>query len=209
MPRRKLFAVTLCVFSLLLLIACSRPSANQPSQPEAPKEFAAMVAKKGELAALATSEKLSKLATLKGKIAIVKNSDGDISVDRFSEDGATFDSDPPIPVGETWSNFLPAELYAKTPDEIETLVKIDCVTKKDEALYTRGDSTHAEPKIYEYVICDVGLVDYKTATVYAKKRAGKNTPPSRITGSTIARHPWREIAEFIRSAANTNKKSVS
>ncbi len=168
-----------------------------------------MVAKKGELAALATSEKLSKSPTLKGKIAIVRNSDGDISVDRFSEDGATFDSDPPFREGETWNNFLPAELYAKTPDEIETLIKIDCVTKKDEALYTRENSTQAEPKIYEYVICDVGLVDYKTATVYAKKRAGKNTPPSRITGSTIARHPWLEIADFIRSAANTNKANTN
>lgn len=209
MPGRKLFAVTLCLFSLLLLLSCSRQSANQPSQPEPPKEFAAMIAKKGELAALATSEKLSKLPTIKGKIAIVRNSDGDVVVDRFSEDGATFDSDPPIPVGETWSNFLPAELYAKTPDEIETLIKIDCVTKKDEALYTKGDSTTAEPKIYEYVICDVGLVDYKTATLFAKKRAGKNVPPSRITGSTIARHPWLEIAEFLRSAANTSKKSAS
>jgi len=168
-----------------------------------------MVAKKGELSALATSEKLGKSPTIKGKIAIVQNSDGNITIDRFSEDGATFDSDPSIPVGETWNNFLPATLYAKTPDEIETLIKIDCVTKKDEALYTKGDSEHAEPKIYEYVICDVALVDYKTATVFAKKQAGKNVPPSRITGSTIARHPWLEVAEFIRSAANTNKKSAS
>jgi hypothetical protein len=170
-----------------------------------------MIAKKGELAALATSEKLSNKPTIKGKIAIVRSSDGDIVVDRFAEDGSTFDSDPPIPEGETWNNFLPAALYARTPDEIETLIKIDCVTKKDEALYTRADSTQAEPKIYEYVICDIGLVDYKTATVFAKKRAGKNNPPSRITGSTIARHPWLEIAEFLRSAANTkansNKKS--
>jgi hypothetical protein len=168
-----------------------------------------MVAKKGELSALATSEKLSKTPKIKGKIAIVQNSDGNITIDRFSDDGATFDSDPPIPVGETWSNFLPATLYAKTPDEIETLIKIDCVTKQDEALYTRENSDHTEPKIYKYVICDVGLIDYKTATVYARKQAGKNVPPSRITGSTIARHPWLEIADFIRSAANTNKKSAS
>lgn len=158
-----------------------------------------MVAKKKEWAALTTSEKLSKTPAIKGKIAIVRNSDGDVSIDRFSEDGAIFDTDAPIP-DETYSNFLPANLYAKTPDEIETLIKIDCVTKKDEALYTNSNSLKDEPRFYEYVICDIGFVDYRTATLIAKKRVGKNDPPKVLNNRTVARHPWREITEYLRSA---------
>jgi hypothetical protein len=196
MPGRKFFAVALCVFSILLF-ACSRRS-EQPKPPEPPKEFAAMVGKKAELSALPTSEKLSKNPAIKGRIAIVRNSDGDVVVDRFSEDGATFDTDPTIP-GETYNNFLPADLYAKTPDEIDTLIKINCVTKKDEALYTNSNSNKDEPMFYEYVICDIGLVDYKTSTLYARKQAGKNVAPKVINSRTVARHPWLEIVEYLTS----------
>lgn len=96
-----------------------------------------MVAKKDELALLPTAEKLGKTPVIKGKIAIVTNSDGTLYLDRFSQEGEAFFSDASIPV-ETSQNFLPADLYAKNPQEIETLIKIDCVTKKDQALYTKS-----------------------------------------------------------------------
>ena len=207
MPRRKFFAVGLCLSSGLFLIGCSRGS--EPKQPEPPKEFAAMIAKKGELAALQpASEKLSKTPAIKGKIAIVSNSDGNISVDRFSEDGSAFYTDATIQ-GETYDNFLPVELYAKTPDEIETLIRIDCVTKKDEAIYTNSKNDKDEFKFYEYVICDIGFIDYKTATLTAKKQVGKNVAPTVINSRTVARHPWLEIIEYLKSATNTNKTSAS
>ena len=158
-----------------------------------------MVAKKDELALLPTTEKLSKTPTIRGKIAIVTNSDGTIYLDRFSQEGEAFFTDAPIPV-ETHHNFLPADLYAKTPDEIETLIKIDCVTKKDEALYTNSNTLKDEMTIYEYVICEIKFVDYKTATVFAKKEVGKNVPPKVINDRTISRNPYREICEYIRSA---------
>jgi hypothetical protein len=167
-----------------------------------------MVGNKAKLSALPTSEKLSKTPKVKGKIAIVRNSDRDVVIDRFSEDGATFDTDPTIP-GETYNNFLPAELYAKTPDEIDTLIKINCVTKKDEALYTNSNSMKDEPMFYEYVICDIGLIDYKTATLFAKKQAGKNVAPKVINSRTVARHPWVEIVQYLRSVANLDKTSAS
>jgi hypothetical protein len=167
-----------------------------------------MIAKKGELSALKTTEKLSKTPMIKGKIAIVRNSDGDIAVDRFSEDGATFFTDATVPF-ETYNNFLPAELYAKNPDEIETLIKINCVSKKDEALYTNSNTLKDEPKIYEYVICDIEVVDYKTATVIGKKQAGKNDPPKVINSRTIARHPWTEISEYLKSISSANKTKAS
>ena len=186
----------------MFLFGCSHLSGSKPKPPEPPKEFAAMVAKKNELSALSTTEKLSKTPAIKGKIAIVGNHDGSVSIDRFSEDGDAFFDDAPIPVANVvFNNFLPADLYAKTPDEIETLIKINCVTKKDEAMYTNSNSDREEMKVYEYIICDVGLIDYKTATLTAKKQAGKNVAPRVINSSTIARTPWPEIVEFIRSAA--------
>ena len=163
-----------------------------------------MVARKGELSALPTTEKLSKKPAIKGKIAIVRNSDGDITIDRCAEDGSAFDSDPTIP-GETYNNFLPVELYAKTPEEIETLIKIDCVTKKNEALYSDLNSSREELKFYEYIICDIGIVDYKTATLTAKKQVGKSDPPKMIDSRTVARHPWLEIVEYLKLASNGAK----
>lgn len=158
-----------------------------------------MVAKKDELALLATTEKLSKTPVIKGKIAIITNSDGKTYLDRFSQEGEAFFTDAPIPV-ETSQNFLPADLYAKSPEEIETLIKIDCVTKKDQALYTNSNSLKDEMMVYEYVICEIKFIDYKSATVVAKKEVGKNVPPKVINDRTISRHPWREISEYLRSA---------
>ena len=163
-----------------------------------------MVAKKSELALLPTTEKLGKAPVINGKIAIVTNSDGTIYLDRFSQEGEAFFPDAPIPV-ETSQNFLPADLYAKSPEEIATLIKIDCVTKKDQALYTKSDSLKDEMMVYEYVICEIKFVDYKSATVVARKEVGKNVPPKVINDRTISRHPWREICEYLRSA----KSSVS
>lgn len=163
-----------------------------------------MVAQKGELSALRTTEKLSKTPAIKGKIAIVRNSDGDITIDRFAEDGSTFDTDPTIP-GETYNNFLPVALYAKTPDEIDTLIKIDCVTNKKEALYSDLKSSKEELKFYEYILCDIGIVDYKTATLTARKQVGKSDPPRMIDSRTVARHPWLEIVEYLKLASSGAK----
>lgn len=160
-----------------------------------------MVAKKEELATFPTTEKLSKKPVIKGKIAIATNIDGKIYLDRFSEDGSAFFTDPPMPI-EASQNFLPAALYAKTPDEIDTLLRIDCVTKKDEALYTSSDTLKDEPKIYEYVICNIGVVDYKTASLIAKKQVGKNVPPKVINTRTISHVPWAEVVEYLRSFPN-------
>ena len=161
-----------------------------------------MVARTNELALLPTTEKLGKTPVIKGKIAIVTNSDGTTYLDRFSQEGEAFFTDAPIPV-ETSQNFLPADLYAKSPEEIETLIKIDCVTRKDQALYTKSDSLKDEMMVYEYVICEIKFVDYKSATVVAKKEVGKNVPPKVINDRTISRHPWRDICEYLRSAKSS------
>ena len=161
-----------------------------------------MMAKKDELAALATTEKLSPKPEIKGKIAIVRDSNGSITLDRFHDSGAAFYTDLPV-AGEIYHNFLPPELYARNPDEIETLIKINCLTKKDSALYTNSNSSKTEMMDYDYVICDIAFVDYKTATVFAKKQVGKNEAPNVINKSTYGKTPGREIADYLQSIAGT------
>lgn len=207
MDKQKLYLVSMSISSLLFLFGCSRQSGVENKQPEAQKEYAVMLAKKDELAALPTTEKLSKKPAITGKIAIVRNSDGTVTIDRFADDGSTFFTDPPI-AGETYSNFLPADLYAKQPDEIQTLIKINCVTRKGEALYTNFKTSKDEMVYYEYVICDLGLIDYKTATLIAKKQVGKNDPPAMINNRTVARTPWIEIAAYLRSFPSAEQTSA-
>ncbi len=166
-----------------------------------------MIAKKNELAALPTIEKLSKEPEIKGKIVIVRNSNGTITLDRFHEDGSAFFSDLPV-AGETYTNFLPAELYAKQPEEIETLIKINCVTKKDSALYTNSNTLKDEMMEYDYQICDIAFVDYKTATVFAKKQVGKNEAPKVINKRTYGKTPGREIADYLQSIAAVDKSAL-
>jgi len=207
MDKQKLYGLSICLSSMLFLFGCSRSSGGETKQAEPPKEFAAMLAKKDELSALPTIEKLSKKPAIKGKIAIVSNHDGDTTLDRFADDGSTFFTDPTI-AGETYNSFLPAELYAKHPDEIQTLIKINCVTKKAEALYSDFKTEKEEMKFYQYVICDLGLIDYKTATVIAKKQVGKNEPPKVINNRTVARTPWIEIIEFLSSFPNAEQTAA-
>lgn len=207
MAGRKLLAATICVLSLLFLFGCSHLSQRQPAQPEPPKEFAAMVGKKAELAAFPTSEKLSKKPAIKGKIAIVGTHDDLVLLDRFSEDGAIFYDDRPIP-SETFSNFLPPEIYAKNPNEIETLIKISCVSKTGSAQYSKLGESKEETMDYKYVICDIGLIDYKNATLVAKKQVGKNVAPTVINSRTIAKTPWADICEYLRSFPGAEKTSA-
>ena len=163
-----------------------------------------MMAKKEELAALPTTEKLNPKPQIKGKIAIVRDSNGSITLDRFHESGAAFYTELPV-AGEIYANFLPPELYAKKPEEIETLIKVNCATKKDSALYSSSGSSKVEEMEYDYVLCDIELIDYKTATVFAKKQVGKNEAPNLINKSTYGKTPGRDIADYLQSIAGVAK----
>lgn len=198
--------VAICLLSSLFLFGCSHLSGGRTQKAEAPNEFAAMIAKKDEWAALPTTEKLSKKPAIKGKLVIVQNHNGTISLDRFSEKGEAFFSDLPVQ-GEIYANFLPPELYAKHPDEIETLVKVNCVTKKDSALYKNRETDKIETMYYDYTLCDIAFVDYKTATVIAKTQVGKNEAPTLLNKNSYGRTPGREIADYLGSIAGTNKTS--
>ncbi len=206
MKKPERVALSVCLLSLLLFIVGCSGSASK--QPEAPKEFGAMLAKQNELAALPTTEKLSKKPEIKGKIVIVRNSDGAISLDRFHESGEAFFTDMPV-AGEIYVHFLPPEFYAKKPEEIETLIKVNCATKKDTALYTASGSSKVEPMEYDYVLCDIELIDYKTATVFAKKQVGKNEAPNLINKRTYGKTPGREIADYLQAVAGVAKPETA
>ena len=57
--------------------------------------------------------------------------------------------------------------------------------------------------VYEYVVCEIKFVDYKSATDVAKKEVGKYVPPKVINDRTISRNPWRDICEYLRSAKSS------
>lgn len=199
MNKPKNFAAAICLLSLPLLFGCSHLLTEKTKPVAPPAEYAALMAKKDELASLPTTEKPNKKPVIKGKIVVVQNHNGTISLDRFSEDGSTFFADLPVQ-GEIYANFLHPDLYAKRPEEIETLIKINCVTKKGSALYTRSGSSKVEPMEYDYTVCDVSLVDYKTATVFGKKQLGKDEAPNIINKNTYGRTPGREIADYLQSS---------
>lgn len=205
MKKSERVALPVCLLSLLFLIGCSGSASKQA---EAPKEFGAMLAKMNELAALPTTEKLSKKPEIKGKIALVSSNNGSVSLDRFHESGEAFFTDLPV-AGEIYAHFLPPDLYAKKPEEIETLIKVNCNTKKDTALYSSAGSSKVEPMEYDYVLCDIECIDYKTATVFAKKQVGKNEAPNLINKNTYGKTPGREIADYLQSIAGVAKPEVS
>jgi hypothetical protein len=207
MDKQKHFAAAICLFALPLIFSCSHLS-KTGKKPEPPTEFAAMIAKKDELAALPTTEKLSKSPAIKGKLVLVTTHSGTVSLDRFSEKGEAFFSDPPV-AGEIYANFLPAELYAKNPEEIETLIKLNCDTKTDSALYTNTETNKDEVRNYNFVICDIDVIDYKTATVIAKTQIGKNEAPKVINKNTLPHTPGLQIAEYLRSIAGIKKTDAS
>ena len=208
MKKQRIFIGSVCLLSLLFLISCSHLSGSGSKQAEAPKEFAAMLGKKDELATLPTTEKLAKKPEIKGKLVLVWSSNGVSSLDRFHESGEAFFTDMPVQ-GEIYAHFLPPDMYAKRPEEIETVIKVSCSTQKDTALYTKSDTSKVEPLEYEYQLCDIQIIDYKTATVVAKKHVGKNEAPTLINSKTYAKTPGREIADYLQSVAGVANTSAA
>lgn len=205
MKHTQIIALSVSLLISALFSGCSRLfSAFNSSKPaKAAGEYAELIGKKEELANLVTTETLSSDAKLKGKIAIVvKDADGRITLDRFSRYGEFTDS------GEyTASALLPRDIYAKRPDEIETLIKIGCQKKKDSAHYAERNSpsSRADLQEYENIICDVEVVDYKTATVVAKREVGDTGAPVVLYGGAKdnPKFPGEQIKEFLISFQST------
>ncbi|MGI9069475.1 MAG: hypothetical protein ACR2HX_24105 [Pyrinomonadaceae bacterium] len=166
------------------------------------EKYPEMLAKKDDLVNLKTSEKLGGEEKLKGKIAVVrKDKEAKVAMlDRFSYDGEFSSSSP----GEN-KEFLPAEIYARKPDEIETLIKIECRKVRDFGNYRQGGSSTTQSVEVFNVVCDVGVIDYKTATVFAKSTFGdRGAPGAIITGtSPNGEFPGKQIRDFLSGFPST------
>ncbi len=160
------------------------------------KEYSALLAKKSDLTNFqpnATSTPSDKqLPKIKGKVAIVtKDAKGTAELDRISEITG-FSS---LPASKS-KPYYPPEIYAKTPDEIDTLIKIECREFKGEANYQYNSNSPSENKEFTNVICDVSVIDYKTKALLTKNQIGDERPP------VVLRPGASNISEITEQIAN-------
>lgn len=187
----------------ILLAGCSLARLSTGHKAE---KYPDLRAKADELANYNASEKygLEKLGLeerIKGKIAIVRK-DKDApraSLDRFSGDGEFSTAEPGQSAG-----FLPPEMYAKRPDEIETLIKLQCHDDTTFGTYGQPGSYSGETHEFKNVVCDVSLIDYKKATLLAKHTFGDHSAPSTIVTGTNKNggFPGAEIQHYLMSLPN-------
>lgn len=161
--------------------------------------YSALVSKKEELANLQPTgtPSLSEKETpkIKGKVVIVtKDADGEIKLDRFSDD-QTFSDEP----ASKFSPFYPTEVYAKNPEEIDTLIKIECRKFKGEDLYTYDSNSFGEMKEYTNTICNVFIIDYKTKTLLAKIQKGDESRQVILDAGLNKSEVIEGIANYLKS----------
>ena len=145
--------------------------------------YSALESKKEELANFQPSDYVpaysgDKKPPIKGKVVIVKKMNrGPAFLDRFSN--GEFSEKP---AGSDMVDLLiyPPEVYAKTPEEITTLIKIECDQKKGSDYYKaiNGDSP-SQRQEYTKEVCDVSVIDYQNQTLLAKVRKGDDLSPPR------------------------------
>lgn len=161
--------------------------------------YSALLSKKEELAAFQPNGAPSGKETpkIKGKVAIVKKeSSGQAELDRFNWEGKFSDE----AVGDK-SRFYPPEVYAKNPEEIETLIKIECREHIGSDYYKANRSSSSELQEFRKTICDVSVIDYKTKTLLAKVQKGDESAPGAITlgeGGDSYYQVFKEIADYLK-----------
>jgi hypothetical protein len=158
----------------------------------------ALVSKNEELASLEPKvEPRDKEAlVIKGKVAIVtKEGDLPARLDRFDHKG-TFSEKP---VGSAMQYF-PPEVYARSPEEIDTLIKITCRTHVGSDYYTTGKKgADSELQSYSNLTCSVSIIDYRTKALLASVHKGSNSAPGVITlgqgGETTV---YKEVGDYLK-----------
>lgn len=137
-------------------------------------------ARADELMFLAVTEKLDDAMKIKGKIALVEEYPSTpLSLEGFKPDGS---------VDRLSQYFFSPEKKAQTRDEIDTLVKVVC--RKGRPI---GNSTK---EIYANE-CDVHVIDFKTKTLFNKKKFENSIIPAGTT-LTVVPPPSEEIKLHLR-----------
>jgi hypothetical protein len=143
----------------------------------------ALAGKAQELMDTPATEKLDAGARIRGKVAVVETYAGmSPSLEGFKDDGSV----DPLSI-----YFFSPRRKAQSVDEIETLVKVVC--GKGKAIGSTSPSVYASE-------CDVSLVDFKTKTVFARKKfennIGSSETASKDTGVLPA--PSEQIKMYLR-----------
>ena len=159
--------------------------------------YSALLSKKEELASFQPAGTPSDKETpkIKGKVVIVwKDSKGQIKLDRFNDNG-TF-SDAPV---NKFSPFYPPEVYAKNPEEIDTLIKIECREFKGRDIYSRNSNSFGDMKEFTNTICNVSVIDYKTKSLLAKSQKGDEDAPVVLDDGRYKAEVTEGIADYLKS----------
>lgn len=139
-----------------------------------------LAARADELMYLAVTEKLDDAVRIKGKIALVEEyPNTPLKLEGFKPDGS---------VDRLSQYFFPPEKKAQTLDELDTLVKVVC--RKGRSI---GDSTK---EVYANE-CDVHVIDFKTKTLFNKKKFENSIIPTGTT-ATVVPAPSEEIKLHLR-----------
>lgn len=142
------------------------------------------------------AESLNNNAVVKGKIIVVHRSSkfekgkyGECDLDGFSN--TDFNNDPV---------YFPSEMYASTPEEIDSLVMIEIKKGKflESAIGRESISRNSEVDIFSG-ISEISLIDYKSSTVVRKifredSAIPKNVPTHRLK---LVQSPGRQNYEYV------------
>lgn len=142
-----------------------------------------LAARADELMYLAVTEKLDDAMKIKGKIAVVEEyPNTPLSLEGFKADGT---------VDRLSQYFFSPEKKAQTLDEIDTLVKVVC--RKGRSIGNSIKEIYANE-------CDVHVIDFKTKTLFNKKKFENSIIPTGIpsSASTVVPAPSEEIKLHLR-----------
>lgn len=165
--------------------------------PESERIYKVMGDKATEIGNTPTTVALDSKAAIRGKIAIVNRKydfTEDFYIEGFNAYGTAFATDYDL---DRWG--IKKEEIAATPDEIDTLVRIKCKRGKKIGQYGSGGTS-----IPAYaIVCDVALIDFKSAVVFAQKTFTNSEMMDSITASStkkedVALQPVAEIGKYLK-----------
>ena len=153
-----------------------------------------------ELGLLSTTTSLDPSRKISGKIAVVNRKyvfTDDYYVELFSPFFDKIASDDDL---RSWG--LDKADVATTPEEIDTLVRITCKKGKKIGTFRSPDKSRSVPGYG--MDCDVELIDYKAAVVFAKRSVSNNEMPATATirnddKEYTVLQPYREIHSYIKT----------
>jgi hypothetical protein len=174
MGRRRLL-----ILSILLLAAAAWAGCGGEKRQLAGKAV--------ELMNTPTTEKLAPGTRIQGKVAVVETYPGmSPSLEGFKEDGS---------VDPLSAYFFSPRRKAQSVDEIDTLVKVICA--KGKAIGGTSPTRYANE-------CDVSLIDFKTKTLFARKRFVNDISSNGVSPNddTVAATPSEQIKAYLRELSS-------